>query len=184
MQTPEPNQNSPEVAGQGIFNPEQLAAEWANRVCTRLRDIKIPEDEVNEMYNIIYAFTKTAMSELMREKYVALPYTTEKFEIQPRQAHEIIELFLRGINQCAKKLRETGKSWDERKVLLETLAWKLFNLAKLLVGFMNVPNPAFQNLLKTPKDLQLMMKQSADSLLQEELTGQKAGEFPFNYRRL
>jgi len=165
------------------FLPEHLASEWAIRICDRLKDLNLPEDELTEMRTIIYVFTKTAAEELAKESRISLPYTDKPLEIDAAQAHQIIELFLRGVNQTAKRLRDTGKPWDERKALLEVMAWKLFNLSKLLVGFLHIPNPALQSVLGTSKDLQLMMKQSADVLLQEELTGKKASDFPFNMNR-
>lgn len=166
---------------QPIFQPEQFATEWASRICGRMAEVNIPTEEVEEMRTVIYAFTKTAVEELSKERKITLPYTDQLFEIDANQAHQIVELFLRGVNHTAKKLRDTGKPWDERKDILETLAWKLFNLAKLLVGFLYIPNPAMNNLLNNQKDLQLMMKQSADVLLQEELGGgQQKGGFPFN----
>lgn len=163
-----------------LFQSEQLAAEWASRICDRLKDLNLPPEELEETRNIIYAFTKTAADELSRERKIQLPYTDQAFEVNAEQAHQIIELFLRGVNQVAKKLRDSGKPWEERKDLLEKLAWKLFNLSKLLVGFLHLPNPAMQNMLSTQKDIQLMMKQSADVLLQEELGDGPLNGFPFN----
>lgn len=168
---------------QQLFQPEQVASEWASRICDRLTDLNLPEDEMIEMRTIIYAFTKTAAEELSRETSITLPYTDKPLEVNPSLAHQIIELFIRGVNQTSKRLRDTGKPWDERKDILEVMAWKLFNLSKLLVGFLYIPNPALQNILTTQKDLQLMMKQSADVLLQEELTGKKMGDFPFNMKK-
>ncbi|HEY9687794.1 MAG TPA: hypothetical protein V6C52_12540 [Coleofasciculaceae cyanobacterium] len=167
---------------QQLFQPEHVASEWAARICDRLQELNLPDDELNEMRTIIYTFTKTAAEELTKEQQITLPYTDQTMGITPQLSHQIIELFIRGVNQTAKKLRETGKNWDDRKVILEVMAWKLFNLSKLLVGFLEIPNPALQSLLTNSKDLQLMMKQSADVLLQEELTGKKMGDFPFNMK--
>jgi len=162
-----------------LFHSEQLAAEWATRIAERMQEINVPTSEIEETRSIIFAFTKIAADELSKERAVKLPYTDQPFEVGPEQAHQIIDLFLRGVNHSAKKLRETGKSWDDRRPILEDMAFKLFNLAKLLVGFLYIPNPAFQNLLNNQKDLQLMMKQSTDALLQETLGGQSPG-FPLN----
>lgn len=164
-----------------LFPPEQLANEWATRICERLGSLNVPEAEIAETHNIIFAFTKTAVEELSRDRQISLPYADKPLDIDPARAHQIIELFLRGVNHTAKKLRDSGRDWDERKTILETMAWKLFNLAKMLVGFMHLPNPALNNVLSTPKDMQLMMRQSADTMLQEELTGQKGISFPFNF---
>jgi hypothetical protein len=161
-----------------FFNSKQLATEWANRICSRLSEIGLPADEVEETRLIIHAFTKAAADELSKERMVSLPYTSTPMELNAEQAHEIIELFLRGVNHVAKKLRSSGKSWESRKPILENIAWKVFNLSKLLVGFLYVPNPSMRNLLKNQKDLQLMMKQSADILL-DEMEGRSSVKLPF-----
>ncbi len=162
-----------------FFNSNQLATEWSNRICERLSEIGLPADEVEETRLIIHAFTKAAADELSKERSIPLPYSSKPFELNAEQAHEIIELFLRGVNHVAKKLRNSGKSWELRKPLLENIAWKIFNLAKLLVGFLHVPNPSMQNLLSNQKDLQLMMKQSADILLDEMMEGRSGAKLPF-----
>lgn len=165
---------------QALFNSEQLASEWAARICSRLEQIGVVGDELEETRIIIQVFTKTAADELSREQAITLPYTSEPLILTAEQGHQIIELFLRGVNHVAKRLRSSGRSWEERKPLLENVAWKLFNLAKLLVGFLYIPNPAMQSLLSNAKDMQLMMKQSADTLL-DELTGDRpAGSLPFS----
>jgi hypothetical protein len=165
---------------QPLFDSDKIATEWATRICGRLSDLGVTEAEIEETRVIIHAFTRTAADELSKEPSITLPYTPQRLDIQPESAHQVIELFLRGINHIAKKLRDTGKSWDERKPILENMAWKLFNLSKLLVGFLYIPGPGMQNLLSSPKDIQLMMKQSADALLEEEVNGGRGGLFPFN----
>lgn len=165
---------------QPLFHSEQLAAEWASRICQRLQEIGVPEGEINETRNIIFAFTRIAAEELSKNRQVTLPYTDQVFEIEIKQAHQIIDLFLRGVNQVSKKLRDTGMSWDERREHLETIAWKIFNLSKLLVGFLYVPNPDLPTGLKTEKDLQLMMKQSAEALFREQVNGIKGVSLPWN----
>jgi hypothetical protein len=165
---------------QPLFHSEQLAAEWASRICNRLQDIGVPEDEVSETRNIIFAFTRIAAEELSKERKVKLPYTDQPFLLDAKQAHQIIDLFLRGVNQVAKKLRDSGMEWDERREHLETLAWKLFNLSKLLVGFMYIPNPDLPVGFNTDKDLQMVMKQSADALYREQVLGIKGMPLPWN----
>jgi hypothetical protein len=165
---------------QPLFQSEQLAAEWASRICTRLQQIGVADDEVNETRNIIFAFTRIAAEELSKNRQVTLPYTDQPFMIEAKQAHQIIDLFLRGVNQVAKKLRDTGMDWDQRREHLETLAWKLFNLAKLLVGFLYIPNPDMPAGLNTEKDLQLMMKSSAEALFREQVNGIKSIPMPWN----
>lgn len=164
---------------QPLFDTEQMASEWANRVCSRLAETGLASEELEETRLMIQAFTKTAADELNRDRSVVLPYTDQVLEIQAEQAHQIIELFLRGINHVAKKLRDTGKSWDERRPVLESMAWKLFNLAKLLTGFTYIPNPGMQNVFNGSKDVQLMMKQSAEVILEDEISGTQSGLFPF-----
>ncbi len=165
------------------FNPEQLAAEWSGRIAQRMKEIGVSPQEVEETRNIIVAFTRTAAQELIKEPRITPPYSNEHFDLTPALAHQIIELFLRGVNYIAKKLRDSGKGWDERKEVLENIAFKLFNLAKLLVAFTVIPNPTISNLLNSPKDLQLMMRQSADVLLDEMTTGRKGGGMPFDMGR-
>jgi hypothetical protein len=164
---------------QPLFHSEQLAAEWASRICGRLTEIGVPEAEVEETRNIIFSFTRIAADELSKDQSIALPYSDQPFVIDASQAHLIIDLFLRGINHSSKKLRDARLDWDRRKVILETMAWKLFNLAKLLVGFMHVPNPDLPKGINGPKELQLLMKQSADVLLREETTGIRGGTMPW-----
>jgi hypothetical protein len=150
-----------------IFDAEQLSNEWSSKICKRLKELGVNADELNETDIIIRAFTKTAVTELSDSRTVTLPYSDTPMVIEADHAHQIIDLFLRGVNQVAKKLRSTGKPWSERKVLLEMVAWKIFNLAKLLVGFLYIPNPELNTVMKNTRDLQLMMKQTANTLLEE-----------------
>jgi hypothetical protein len=150
-----------------LFDAETLASEWTERICQRLREIGVGVDELRETQIIIHTFTKTAVIELSRDRVVKLPYSPDPMIIEVEQAHQIIDLFLRGVNQVSKNLRNSGKTWSERKVILEAVAWKIFNLAKLLVAFLTVPNPELASVLKNSRDLQLMMKQSVGNLLEE-----------------
>jgi len=161
-----------------FINAEELATQWAERICGRLAEMGVPKDEVQETHNIIFSFTRIAAGELSQDRQVHLPHSAEPFTINTQQAHQVIDLFLRGVNHTSKKLRDTGLDWDVRRKHLETLAWKLFNLAKLLVGFLNMPDPAVASGLHSDKDLQVMMKQSADNLLREELNGVKGVLLP------
>lgn len=167
---------------QPLFHSEQVAAEWASRICARLESIGVPEEEIEETRNIIFVFTRIAADELSKNRTVQLPYTEDVLSVDAATAHQIIDLFLRGINHCAKKLRDSRLDWERRKTILETLAWKLFNLSRLMVGFLQYPPT---NLSVTPssiKDLQLMMKQSADVLLREETTGITGGALPLPWQ--
>ncbi len=167
---------------QPLFHSEQVAAEWASRICDRLGDLGVPKEEIEETRNIIFAFTRIAADELSKDRVVKLPYTEDVLTVDAATAHQIIDLFLRGINHCAKKLRDSRLDWDRRKAILETLAWKLFNLSRLMVGFLHFPPPNLPVSLGSPKDLQLMMKQSADVLLREETTGIKGGALPLPWQ--
>jgi hypothetical protein len=135
---------------------------------------------VDETRNIIFAFTRIAAEELSKDRQIKLPYTDQLLMLEPKIAHQIIDLFLRGVNLVSKKLRDSGMEWEQRREHLETLAWKLFNLSKLLVGFYYIPNPDLPKGLETEKDLQLMMKQSADALYREQITGVRGLPMPFN----
>ena len=168
-----------------FFQAEDLAQEWASRICDRLSGMGVTETEVTETRTIIFTFTRIAAQELCDHREIELPQRTEPFVIDAQHAHQIIELFLRGINQITKKLRDTGLDWSVRRVHTERLAWKLFNLAKLLVGFLHCPNPQLASGLNSEKDLQLLMKQTADNLLLEELGGPAATPMPWlmNWKR-
>jgi hypothetical protein len=168
------------MMSQPFFQAEDLATEWASRICDRLAGLGVAEEEVDETRNIIFSFTRIAAEELCRDRKIYLPHNTEPFIIEARQAHQIIELFLRGVNHTTKKLRDTGLDWEVRRTHTETLAWKLFNLAKLLVGFLNMPDPGVSSGLHSDKELQLMMKQSADTLLREEISGARGVLLPWN----
>lgn len=163
---------------QPFFHSEQVAAEWASRICDRLAEIGVPADEVEETRTIIFTFTRIAADELSKEHQVKLPYTEETLALDAAKAHQILDLFLRGVNHCAKSLRDARLDWERRKGMLESLAWKLFNLSKLMVGLLYIPAPNLPTNINNPKDLQLMMKQSADVLLREETTGIKGGALP------
>jgi hypothetical protein len=165
---------------QPLFQSEQLAAEWASRICNRMQELGVPTEEIDETRNIIFAFTRIAAEELSKDRNVKLPYTDTIFVVEITHAHKIIDLFLRGVNHAAKKLRDSGMDWDQRREHLETLAWKLFNLAKLLVGFFYIPNPDLPKGLETEKDLQMMMKQSTDILYREQISGVKGIPLPWN----
>ncbi len=164
---------------QPLFDSKALSQEWATRIGERLKEIGINPTEVEETQVIVLTFTRTAADELSRDRTIALPYSAEPMIIDGEQAHQIIDLFLRGVNHIAKRLRDKRTSWEERKPILERMAWKLFNLSKLLVGFLYIPNPGMENILNSSKDLQLLMKQSADVLLEEEITGKSGGGLPF-----
>ncbi len=168
-----------------FFQAEDLANEWASRICDRLSGMGVAETEVTETRTIIFTFTRIAAQELCDHRDIALPQSSEPFVIEAQHAHQIIELFLRGINQITKKLRDTGLDWPVRREHTERLAWKLFNLAKLLVGLLHRPNPQLASGFNSEKDLQLIMKQTADNLLQEELGGPVSAQMPWfmNWKR-
>lgn len=165
---------------QPLLPSEQLAIEWSNRLCDRLVELDLSETEIEETRFIIYRFTKTAADELSRDRIIPLSYTEQTLEIDSEKALLIIDLFLRGIFQSSQQLRESGKAWEERRPMLETLAWKLFSVAKLLVGFWYIPHAPVQPLLRTQQDLQTLLKQSTSVLVEEELTKTASSELPFN----
>jgi hypothetical protein len=165
---------------QPLLPSEQLAFEWANRLCDRLVELNLSQEELDETRFIIFRFTKTAADELSRDRTIPLSYTEQALEIDPEKALLIIELFLRGVFQSAQQLRESGKPWDERRPMLETLAWKLFSVAKLLVGFWYIPHAPVQPLLQTQEDLQTLLKQSTSVLVEEELTKTSTKGLPFD----
>lgn len=159
---------------------EQLAGEWASRIEGRLRDIGVPDNEVTENVHIIHTFTRIATEILVKDPKVELPYAKQTFTLQPEHVHQIIELFLRGVNQVAKRLRDSGRPWEDRKEVLEQVSWKIFNLAKVLVAVQNMPAPVFKNVLKNHTDLKTMMKHSAEELLRKHLAGEPEDPIPFD----
>lgn len=165
---------------QPLFHSEQLAAEWATRICDRLQQMGVPTTEVEETRNIIFIFTRIASDELSKNRQIKLPYTEQLFEIEAKQAHQIIDLFIRGVNHTSKKLRDTKLDWEKRREHLENLAWKIFNLAKIMVGMMYIPNPEIPKGLSSEKELQLMMKQAADTIFREQVQGIKGTAMPLN----
>ena len=56
-------------------------------------------------------------------------------------------------------------------MILEEVAWKVFNLAKLLVALKIEPNQHLGEMFKTHGDLKTMMKASAEEVLQNEVPG-------------
>lgn len=154
------------------IEPETIAHEWATRIGERMRALNLAEDEVLENTRVIQSFCKTAVEMLKEDPTIKLPYNNEVLQLDDGTGHLIIDLFLRGINQSVRLLRMGNDSWESRKNILESsLSWKIFNLAKLLVGLKLAPNPAFNGLLSQDKDLKLMMKHSTDELLRKELGG-------------
>lgn len=149
--------------------PEEMAEQWASRITDRMRTLNIPDEEVTEIHQIIRSFTKTAVDLIREEPTIELPYTDQDLPLDNEKAHLIIDLFLRGVNQTAKRLRDKGRPWEERKYEIEQMAWKIFNLSKLLVGLKHIPNPAFKGILKQDRDLKIMMKHSTEELIRKEL---------------
>ena len=160
--------------------PEKLAGEWSARLGQRLRQIGIAEAEVEESVHIIHTFTRIGTEVLIREPEIKLPYGSQTFVLAPEHVHQIIELFLRGVNQIAKRLRDSGMPWDQRKLVIEEVSWKIFNLAKLLVAVQNRPAPVFRHVIKTHGDLKFLMKHSADDLLRKHQSGEPDGPFQFD----
>ena len=161
-------------------SPEQLATDWSSRVGTRLRQLGIPEQEVIENVHIIQTFTRIGAEELLKDPRVALPYDGKLFVMTPEHVHQIIELFLRGVNQVAKRLRDSGMPWEKRKGIIEEISWKIFNLAKLLVAVQNMPAPAFRHILQSRNDLKFLMKHSAAEMVRKLLAGEPDEPFKFD----
>ncbi|MEB3287809.1 MAG: hypothetical protein VKJ04_09925 [Vampirovibrionales bacterium] len=150
--------------------PQELASQWASRIGARMREMGIPEEEVVENVNIIESFCKTAAEILQKEPDVVLP-NREPIPLDDERAHLVVDLFLRGVNQASSQMRRDGIGWERRKVLLETIAWRIFNLSKLLVGLQLDPVPTFQDVLKQDKDLKMMMRHSTDELIRQAIAG-------------
>jgi hypothetical protein len=161
-----------------LFPPEAFATEWADKICNRLSQIGVAGEELVELRVIIFNFTRIAIEEMSANRQVEIPHSTKPFEIDETSGQQIIELFLRGLTNTAKKLRSSGKSWEDRKDLLEKLAWKLFNLAKILVSLLYIPSPKLGMSIQTEKEIQTLMKQSSEALYREQVEGISA-KFPF-----
>lgn len=150
--------------------PEDVAEQWAGRIRERMESSgNFDPEEVDELFNVIKSFTKTAVELLQEEPVARVPNSETALELNDDQAHLVIELFLRGVNQVAKRLRDKGLPWEQRRDILESLSWKIFNLSKLLIGLQNQSNQPFQQVLKSSHDLKTMMKHSAEELLTQEL---------------
>ncbi|MGE0201438.1 MAG: hypothetical protein AB7P76_10775 [Candidatus Melainabacteria bacterium] len=146
-----------------------VANEWSSRITSRMRDMGVADEEINEILRVVYSFVKTAVDIMQKEPYIQLPYTDQAVPLDAEKAHEILDLFLRGVNQCAKRLRDKKLPWETRKRILEEVSWKIFNLAKLLVGSKYAPNPSAPIPITQDVDLKVMMKHSAKELLDVEL---------------
>lgn len=153
------------------LNPKELADLWSQRVADRMRDLNLPEEEVNENYLVIHSFVFKAADLIKNEPVIKVPYSDDVIPIDGERAQLIIDLFLRGVNHVSKRLRDSGKPWDERKTLLEDLAWKVYNLAKLLVALQIKPNKHLGEMFKSHGDLKTMMKASAEEVLTNEVPG-------------
>ena len=154
------------------ISAEQVAAEWVARMREKMGESgKVPEAEIDEMCGVAKAFTLTAAQLLKDDPSIQIPNTSNVIVFNDYRAHMVIELFLRGINQSVKRLKERGMDWEARKVFLEGLSWKMYNLAKLLVGMQLTKDQPLNHMMKTPRDLKLMMKHSAEELLNQELQG-------------
>ncbi len=150
------------------INAKELSEQWASRMRDRMTQLGIPDDEVTELHRIIRNFTKTSTEILIEDKVLKLPYTEETPELTDDMVHTIIEIFLRGVNQASKFYRGMGLSWEDRKPRIENMGWKIFNLAKLLVGHQLIPNPILTHQFKERGDLKIMMKHSVRELLKTE----------------
>ena len=149
---------------------EELAEQWAVRIRERMETSpEFSADEVDEIFYITKCFAKTAVDLLKEDPTARVPNAPEPVPLDDDTAHLVIELFLRGVNQIAKRLREKGLEWDQRKEILEGMSWKIFNLAKLLVGLQNQKGQPMEQLMQSARDLKVMMKHSAEELLKQEL---------------
>lgn len=151
------------------LNPEQVAAEWAERVGGRMQDLGLPEEEIRDIVRVIRAFIRIGVEQLVADPMVSMPNGQDKNMLNNEQALQVIDLFLRGVNQTVKRLQPFQLPAAQRNDILEEVAWKLFNLAKMLMALRSDTTGIFPEILSSDKDLKTMMRQSTEEILKQEL---------------
>lgn len=151
---------------------EQLAREWTSRVVKRMKTAGLPEQEIEETAFILPKLIQVAVNALKDDPVIKLPNVEQELILDKEKAFLILDLFVRGISNSARALREveqpTPISWEQRRMTLEKLAWETFILSKVLVGSHYLPVSA-NNLLKREGDLRVVMGQSAMEILKRHL---------------
>ncbi len=154
------------------LHAEELAREWTTRVVDRMKASGIAEEEIEETAFIIYQLIQVAVNALKNEPVVKLPKVKQELVLDKEKAFLVLDLFIRGISHMARILRDVDQpapiSWDQRKQILEKLAWETFILSRVLVGSYYLPVSA-NNLLKTEGDLRVVMNQSGVEILKRHL---------------
>lgn len=178
------------------INATAMARQWSQRVTERMRKAGVPEVEIQETANIMFSFVKTAVELLVQDPVVTVPelgeisafqgeHTTEiaslfeqkePFTLDVVRINQVIELFIRSVNQMSKELRSRGLAWEERKRILEEASWETFNLAKLLVTLFNMPNSKFKLMEQNETFIMELIKQGTAQTLHKYLNPSYAQE--------
>jgi hypothetical protein len=151
---------------------EELAREWTMRVVARMKDSGLPEEEMDETAFIIFQLTQVAVNALKADPVIKIPKVKQELTVDGEQALLVLDLFIRGVSSMAKVLRDIDEPakipWDDRKVILEQVAWETFIMAKVLVAGFYLPTP-INNSLKAEGDLRVVMNQSILEILKPHL---------------
>ncbi|MBY0405184.1 MAG: hypothetical protein K2X66_14900 [Cyanobacteria bacterium] len=177
------------------INPENFANQWTQRVTGSMKKMGVPEEEVAENTTILFSLIKTGTELLIQEPEIKLPaleniqglnlpeakefmalFTTQApLQMTPERLNQIIELFIRSINQMSKTLKSRGLPWEERKYILEQAAWETFNLSKTLVSIYHMPRSIIKSLDAENTLLQEMIKEGTQETLKRFLNKPNAG---------
>jgi len=163
-----------------ILPAEDVAHEWSTRLHDKLQALGLSAQELEETRLIVYHFTVIFIQEVSKDPVIVLTYSSETLLADAEKTLMMLDLFLRAVFYASQTLRAMRKPWQSRKVILENLAFKLFNVLKLLIGFWYVPHPTIQPLLKTQRDLETLLQQTVQILLDEELKQESDISLPFD----
>lgn len=155
------------------LNPDTMAREWSTRVVSRMTEAGMPKAEVNETGFIIHQLVKTAAKALKDNPKLGLPEQDVELPLDKQKALLVLDLFIRSISSMAKTIRNLDlpepMALKERSELLEKMAWETFEMAKLLVASLYLPNSPFKESLNNESDLHILMRQSMKEILRNHL---------------
>lgn len=177
------------------INPEEYANQWTAKVVKRLQEAGVHPDEIEENRLILSSFIKTGAELLKKEPVLHLPDTSQltgldhplakdiaqmfaqeaPVELDIPKCDQLIDLFVRSVNQMSKTLRQTRLVWDVRKVIMEQAAWETFNLCKLLVSVYNMPNSKLKYMDDNKVLQKEMLRQGTQAIVDRHLAERKRG---------
>lgn len=178
------------------INPTAFAQQWADKVAERMRQAGVNETDIEETATILRSFVKTGVEILIKDPTVKLPtleqdldryklsdgqdlsqllQQREPFELTVVHINQVTDLFVRTVNHMAKTLRAHNFPWEARKDILEKASWETFNLSKVLVTLVSMPNSRFRK-LENPQVFQYeMLQRGTDEILAKYLKRTDAG---------